>query len=554
MLVARPPPTEAFQTLSRSMDRDGSPFFRIQVGDPNKSSRSRLSSKSRISSRHTQVDESLFASKKKSKKKSVAASKPADPRAQEAVVVSQKVLEKLRQDPEVVFPSAESVVVGSGEFQRIMQTSQIMTNKELDSQLASLEVAREEKTKKARERMERMQKLEEERKNRKPELSDIQLEELKERGQVMDRAQRILNESHDQVKHMNQMVLYAQCVAIRDKQIDEKKQLKSKDKETEKHLDDIMEHERLAGIAREAAKEKKRGTDRREGAAVIVQQMKANKREKMLEQEKIAIEGRHMVEKIRALEAQDAADKALRLVEAKRVFAQVVEANQAQEEAKLRQKEMERTDDRRIAEYIKSRESREREHEEKLEAVKAEKELEIARLRAMQKKASDQQAELDSLRARRAQEEAERRWRKKEQDKVVARQQMLGDLAHAREMQWRERERNMKLEAHQEKKEFQKMVTAFQKQETELEEVDTREHTIRVGHSKGLKLQIEENERAKRSGRQEMLAEARRIREANDDEIRRLEQIKLEKLALLEKQNVPEKYRVELSRKKITIA
>eukprot|EP01083_Nonionella_stella_P312775 1119997_1 len=142
-----------------------------------------------------------------------------------------------------------------------------------------------------------MQKLEEERKNRKPELSDIQLEELKERGQVMDRAQRILNESHDQVKHMNQMVLYAQCVAIRDKQIDEKKQLKSKDKETEKHLDDIMEHERLAGIARDAAKEKKRGTDRREGAAVIVEQMKANKREKMLEQEKIAIEGRHMVEK-----------------------------------------------------------------------------------------------------------------------------------------------------------------------------------------------------------------------------------------------------------------
>lgn len=54
---------------------------------------------------------------------------------------------------------------------------------------------------------------------------------------------------------------------------------------------------------------------------------------------------------------------------------------------------------------VRAKERREREQEEKVLEIKAEKEREIARLRAMQEKARDQQAELDALRARRAQED-----------------------------------------------------------------------------------------------------------------------------------------------------
>jgi len=33
----------------------------------------------------------------------------------------------------------------------------------------------------------------------------------------------MLNEEHDDVKHMNQMVLYSKVVTVRDKQLDENK-------------------------------------------------------------------------------------------------------------------------------------------------------------------------------------------------------------------------------------------------------------------------------------------------------------------------------------------
>ena len=51
--------------------------------------------------------------------------------------------------------------------------------------------------------------------------------------------------------------------------------------------------------------------------------------------------------------------------------------------------------------------------------------METARLRAAQEKMADKQAELDQLRAKRAIEEAERTWRKKEREEARARDAAL---------------------------------------------------------------------------------------------------------------------------------
>merc|ERR1719424_145018 len=65
--------------------------------------------------------------------------------------------------------------------------------------------------------------------------------------------------------------------------------------------------------------------------------------------------------------------------------------------------------------YLRQKELREQERQQAEEAIKAERERETARLRAMQEKMKDKQAELDALRAKRAAEEAERQWRKQQQ-------------------------------------------------------------------------------------------------------------------------------------------
>lgn len=52
----------------------------------------------------------------------------------------------------------------------------------------------------------------------------------------------------DDVKRMNQMVLYAQCAAIRDKQIEEKRSALQQEKEEQRKLDQEMEKDRVQAL------------------------------------------------------------------------------------------------------------------------------------------------------------------------------------------------------------------------------------------------------------------------------------------------------------------
>ena len=57
-----------------------------------------------------------------------------------------------------------------------------------------------------------------------------------------------MNEQLDDVKTMNKMVMYAKCVTIRDKQLEQKKSLHESMKVQEKRKDLMMEVDRLKKI------------------------------------------------------------------------------------------------------------------------------------------------------------------------------------------------------------------------------------------------------------------------------------------------------------------
>lgn len=65
---------------------------------------------------------------------------------------------------------------------------------------------------------------------------------------ILAKARHQLDEEHDDVKHMNQMMLYSKVVTIRDKQLDENKRLEYEWLEEQKRLDMMMEIERLKGL------------------------------------------------------------------------------------------------------------------------------------------------------------------------------------------------------------------------------------------------------------------------------------------------------------------
>lgn len=62
------------------------------------------------------------------------------------------------------------------------------------------------------------------------------------------------------IKKRNQMMLYARCVAIRDKQLIEKGGIKDQHRVEEERLDAIMEKERVRGILQAQEREKRRGS------------------------------------------------------------------------------------------------------------------------------------------------------------------------------------------------------------------------------------------------------------------------------------------------------
>lgn len=72
------------------------------------------------------------------------------------------------------------------------------------------------------------------------------------------------------MKHMNQMVLYAKVVTIRDKQLEENKVLESHWIEEQKRLDLMMEIERLKGLQVAEERSILRVQAQRKGAAVII--------------------------------------------------------------------------------------------------------------------------------------------------------------------------------------------------------------------------------------------------------------------------------------------
>ena len=75
------------------------------------------------------------------------------------------------------------------------------------------------------------------------------------------------------MKQMNQMVLYSKVVTIRDKQIEENKQLEKEWVEEQKRLDLMMEIERLKGLKVAEEREVKRQHAQRKGATVIIDQI-----------------------------------------------------------------------------------------------------------------------------------------------------------------------------------------------------------------------------------------------------------------------------------------
>lgn len=119
-----------------------------------------------------------------------------------------------------------------------------------------------------------------------------------------------MDEDLDDVKHMNQMVLYSKVVTIRDKQINENKKLEQEWVEEQKKLDLMMEIERLKVLKIEEERETKKAEQRLRGKQVIIDQIQERTLVRMKEQEVRDKERMQLLSNIEKMKKEDEVQQA----------------------------------------------------------------------------------------------------------------------------------------------------------------------------------------------------------------------------------------------------
>eukprot|EP01060_Flectonema_neradi_P041275 TRINITY_DN974_c0_g2_i1.p1 TRINITY_DN974_c0_g2~~TRINITY_DN974_c0_g2_i1.p1 ORF type:complete len:481 (+),score=147.68 TRINITY_DN974_c0_g2_i1:61-1503(+) len=368
--------------------------------------------------------------------------------------------------------------------------------------------------------------------------------------ETISKAELKMDEELDEVKYMNKIMLYTKCVTIRDAQIKEKQAIAYEKQEEEKRLDMMMEMERLKALKMYEEREQKRIENRKRGAAVIRAQIEEREQERLRRLELKQQEQEAMLRHIERMKDDDRRENLKKKEAAKRLMEDVALANAEQIRLKNRQREVEQEEDRRISEYLREKDAREQEIAQEHERIKAEKEREIARLRSLQEKAQDKQAELDALRARRAQEAAEREHREKEKEAATRIAAINADLAQARLSQKLEKEATLAEQAKLENEDFERIIAVQRQwdlQEKAKKEVD-RER--RLKNAADLRSQIEQMEEQSRKNRRGFLEEGNRLKSQRQEQEKKIESIRERKIKELEQCAVPEKYRHELLKKK----
>lgn len=387
-----------------------------------------------------------------------------------------------------------------------------------------------------------------ERRAKAPELSDLEKEDLERNRQLLAGAQKKRDENRDEVKKMNQMMLYAKCVAIRDKQLEEKKAIEAKEKEEMKKLDVMMEVNRLKKIHELEEIEKAKEIEMRKGALVINVQIEAREKERLRERELKEQEAQVMLARIKEMEEKKERDDIAKQARGKKMLEEILASNQRSADLKAERIANAKAEDLKIKEYILEKARREQEIEDEKARIKKAKDDEFNRTREAMEKQADTRSALDELRAKRAQENAERKFRQIEREKAEKQAHIQHELQVSRDQMLDAKERRLVELAREERRIFEEIIVKQRQAEEALHARDAALKAQRIAGRDEIVKQVKAKEEAKYSTRYNKFDEGRAILQAQERELADLERIKMAKLEELARAGVPEKYRVDLAK------
>lgn len=119
------------------------------------------------------------------------------------------------------------------------------------------------------------------------------------------KTQALLDEQEDDVKQMNNMMLFSKVLSVRDKQVDENQKLEKEWVREQSYMANMMEIERLKDLRAQEEREHKRRIAAREGALRIIDQIKQREEERLRQQDILDKEKQHLLLNIEEAKKQD---------------------------------------------------------------------------------------------------------------------------------------------------------------------------------------------------------------------------------------------------------
>ena len=388
-------------------------------------------------------------------------------------------------------------------------------------------------------------------------LDEKQLKAQKEGGEeqqianrrgsrLLERAQKQLEAQSDVAKLIKSQCDRALAFTIRDQQIQNKKEVLQREELYDHRMDLAMELDRLQDLEERDRIEQQKMEQRIADRKIIEDQILDRQRQRMLEEE--AKEQEYLMMK---QVAQDQKERELarikeRQEQALRTKLEVMKAN---EQAILKEKEqrrLEKEQDEQILAYQAHRDSilRKREDDE-MEAQRQKQELQMKMLE-QQTKVLDKRAEMDEIRARRAREANERKYRTTELQEARKRKNELDAILRARKEQAEHRQKKL----DQEKEEQHEMSLAAAKLASEMAQRDQLEAEERVRKNAQLRAdlrdQIMQGEMIHRQQRSDNFDAGAKAKADAKAEKANLEAFREKKIAELKAKAVPDEYLYEI--------
>jgi len=375
--------------------------------------RSSCSSKYRTVSSGSSVDESLFGGSSINRKfqsnRSRVKIKP------DTAYISKSHLEKIR--------NRSYISLGST---REMHSSH--------SKLTSGRLTDPEKIEKAVRRKKHMLEMDQKAQNELQKSVSDQLSEDRIKD-IRKKAQEQVDDTEDIVKLLKMYSERAAAFTIRDQQLKDKIDMEKKESVHDRRMDLAMEIDRLKELESREQDEKRKLDKRLKDRKVIEDQIEFRRQQQLLREESREQENMQMLQTIKQNEEKAAAQQVERSKEAAIARLEVMKANEDALAAKAAREYLDKEEEERIIAYQMKRDEILRQREaEAIIAERKKKEMQKRMLEA-QTRELDKQAQIDELRARRAMEAKERKYRENKLLEARKKQQSIVEINDSRKRQ-----------------------------------------------------------------------------------------------------------------------